>query len=77
LRENCSRQRSLRADVATIPANRVARTVAAVLQDAPSDFDLRVRDVVSMGRARYMRMFQGDNASDIDAITRPRSDGLR
>ncbi|MBB5160785.1 hypothetical protein [Mycobacterium sp. AZCC_0083] len=48
-----------------------------MLQDATGDFDLRVRDVVSMGRARYMRMFQGDNASDIDAVTRPRSDGLR
>jgi iron complex transport system ATP-binding protein len=54
LRENCSRQRSLRADVATIPANRVARTVAVALQVATGDFDLRVRDVVSMGRARYM-----------------------
>lgn len=56
-------------DVATIPAKRMARTVAAVLQDATGDFDLRVRDVVSMGRAPYKRMFQGDNASDADVIT--------
>jgi iron complex transport system ATP-binding protein len=57
------------ADITTIPAKRLARTVAAVLQDSTGDFDLRVRDVVAMGRAPYKRMFQGDNPSDVDVIT--------
>jgi iron complex transport system ATP-binding protein len=56
-------------DIATMPAKGFARTVAAVLQDATGDFDLGVRDVVAMGRAPHKRLFQSDNASDIDAIT--------
>lgn len=55
-------------DIATLGNRRFAQTVAVVLQDATSDFDLRVRDVVAMGRAPYKRMFQSDNASDDSAI---------
>lgn len=51
-------------DIATMTGRALARTVAAVLQDATGDFDLRVGDVVSVGRAPYKRMFQGDNAID-------------
>ena len=51
-------------DIASMSARRVAQTVAAVLQDSTGDFDLRVRDVVAMGRTPHKRMFDGDNASD-------------
>nr|ABP46355.1 ABC transporter related protein [Mycolicibacterium gilvum PYR-GCK] len=55
-------------DIATLGARQLARTVAAVLQDSAGDFDLRVRDVVLMGRSPYKRMFEGDNASDIRIV---------
>lgn len=54
-------------DIASMTARHLARTAAAVLQDGTGDFDLRVRDVVAMGRAPHKRMFQGDNADD-DAV---------
>lgn len=57
------------ADIATLSARHFARTTAAVLQDSPGDFDLRVRDVVAMGRAPYKKMFQGDSDSDVDIVT--------
>lgn len=56
------------ADVTSIPVRRLARTVAAVLQDSTGDFDLRARDVVAMGRAPYKRMFERDNASDVAVV---------
>jgi iron complex transport system ATP-binding protein len=56
-------------DIATLPAKDFGRTAAAVLQDSIGDFDLRVRDVVAMGRAPYKRIFERDNDSDIDVIT--------
>lgn len=56
-------------DVAAMSPRQLARTAAAVLQDETGDFDLRVRDVVAMGRAPYKRMFQSDNAADEAAIT--------
>jgi iron complex transport system ATP-binding protein len=56
-------------DIATMPGKGFARTTAGVLQDATGDFDLRVRDVVAMGRAPHKSLFQGDNASDVDAVT--------
>ncbi|MCK0175946.1 ABC transporter ATP-binding protein [Mycolicibacterium sp. F2034L] len=51
-------------DVATVPMRQSAKMVAAVLQDGTGDFDLRVRDVVAMGRAPYKRVFARDDASD-------------
>ena len=51
-------------DLSTLSIREMARTLAAVLQDTTGDFDLRVRDVVAMGRAPYKRMFQRDNADD-------------
>lgn len=56
------------ADIATLGTRRLARIAAAVLQDSAGDFDLRVRDVVMMGRTPYKRMFEGDNASDIRIV---------
>jgi iron complex transport system ATP-binding protein len=52
------------ADLATLSARRAARVVAAVLQDSTGDFDLRVRDVVAMGRAPYKRLFARDDDHD-------------
>ena len=49
-------------DIAGLPVRRTAQLMAAVLQDATGDFDLRARDVVAMGRAPFKRMFQRDGA---------------
>lgn len=51
-------------DIATLPVRRTAQLMAAVLQDATGDFDLRARDVVAMGRAPFKRMFARDGAGD-------------
>ncbi|WNG89157.1 ABC transporter ATP-binding protein [Mycobacterium sp. ITM-2016-00317] len=53
--------------VTSMRPRQLARTAAAVLQDATGDFDLQVRDVVAMGRAPHKRRFQGDSAAD-DAV---------
>ncbi|MFC7640979.1 ABC transporter ATP-binding protein [Streptosporangium lutulentum] len=42
----------------------LARRLAAVLQEAPGEFELTVYDVVAMGRTPYKRMFQGDDTGD-------------
>jgi iron complex transport system ATP-binding protein len=55
-------------DIASLSTKSFARTAAAVLQDSLGDFDLRVRDVVAMGRTPYKRIFEGDKDSDIDVI---------
>lgn len=51
-------------DIESISHRRLARVVAAVLQDTTGDFDLQARDVVAMGRAPYKRMFERDNIVD-------------
>lgn len=51
-------------DVASTPPRRLARTVAAVLQDTTGDFDLTARDVVAMGRSCHQRSFQFEHADD-------------
>ncbi|MGE2714399.1 ABC transporter ATP-binding protein [Mycolicibacterium litorale] len=51
-------------DIATLGIRELARTVATVLQDGASDFDLRAHDVVAMGRAPFKRMFQRDDCAD-------------
>ncbi len=51
-------------DIATLPVRRTAQLMAAVLQDATGDFDLRARDVVAMGRAPFKRMFARDGVED-------------
>jgi len=55
-------------DVWRIPAKRVARRLAAVLQEATGDFELTVFDVVAMGRTPYKHAFEGDNADDREII---------
>jgi iron complex transport system ATP-binding protein len=57
-------------DITTLSARRRARSVATVLQENPTDFDLRAREVVAMGRAPFKRMLQRDDAADAAIIDR-------
>lgn len=52
------------ADTWELPVRQVARTLAAVVQDAATDVDLAVREVVAMGRAPHKRLLDGDTADD-------------
>ncbi|TDD91856.1 ABC transporter ATP-binding protein [Actinomadura rubrisoli] len=56
-------------DVWRMPGRRLARRLAAVLQETPGDFELTVYDVVAMGRTPHKRAFAGDDASDRDIIS--------
>ncbi|MFD3469769.1 ABC transporter ATP-binding protein [Streptomyces sp. NPDC058682] len=56
-------------DVWRLPAKRLARRLAAVLQETAGDFELTVYDVVAMGRTPHKRAFAGDDAGDRDIIT--------
>lgn len=40
-------------------AQKVARIVAAVLQEQPADFGLTVREIVALGRTPYRKLFSG------------------
>jgi iron complex transport system ATP-binding protein len=48
-------------DIWSISARKVARTIAAVLQEQPSDFALTVNEIVSLGRTPYHKWFGGKN----------------
>ncbi|MFD7292400.1 ABC transporter ATP-binding protein [Streptomyces sp. NPDC059897] len=56
------------ADAWSLPVRRLARTVAAVVQDAGADVELTVREVVAMGRAPHKRLLAGDTAEDAALI---------
>ncbi|MEO0915367.1 MAG: ABC transporter ATP-binding protein [Pseudomonadota bacterium] len=43
----------------SVPARKVARTVAAVLQEQPTDFALTVREIVALGRTPHRTGFGG------------------
>ncbi|MFJ4768204.1 ABC transporter ATP-binding protein [Streptomyces uncialis] len=51
-------------DVWGLPGKRLARRLAAVLQESAGDFELSVYDVVAMGRTPHKRAFAGDDADD-------------
>ncbi|MEV5827646.1 ABC transporter ATP-binding protein [Spirillospora sp. NPDC052242] len=51
-------------DVRRMPGRHLARRLAAVLQEAPGDFELTAYDVVAMGRTPHKRAFQGDDDAD-------------
>ncbi|MFH9013543.1 ABC transporter ATP-binding protein [Streptomyces sp. NPDC017943] len=55
-------------DAWSLPVRRLARTVAAVVQDSAADFDLTVREVVAMGRTPHKRLLDGDTPEDGDLI---------
>ncbi|MEU5398056.1 ABC transporter ATP-binding protein [Streptomyces sp. NPDC005963] len=61
-------------DVWGLPGKRLARRLAAVLQESAGDFELSVYDVVAMGRTPHKRAFAGDDADDravvADALAR-------
>lgn len=52
------------ADAWSLPARRLARTLAAVVQESGAEFGLTVREVVAMGRAPHKRLLDGDSAED-------------
>lgn len=51
-------------DVAAFGSRALARTVSVMLQDAPSEFDLTVRETVLVGRAPHRPPFTRDSADD-------------
>ena len=56
-------------DIWTLPARTVARRIAAVLQEQPSDFALTVGEIVALGRTPHRRGFGGNTGSrDKDVI---------
>lgn len=55
-------------DAWSLPVRRLARTVAAVVQESGADFDLTVREVVAMGRTPHKRLLDGDTAEDAALI---------
>ncbi|PRB14854.1 ABC transporter ATP-binding protein [Microbacterium sp. MYb62] len=52
------------ADVADFAPRALARTVSVMLQDAPSEFDLTVRETVLVGRAPHRAPFTRDSPDD-------------
>ncbi|GAA0950971.1 ABC transporter ATP-binding protein [Nonomuraea longicatena] len=57
-------------DIWGMNGRRLARGLAAVLQDAPGEFELTVYDVVAMGRTPYKRPFEGDGEQDRGIVHR-------
>jgi iron complex transport system ATP-binding protein len=55
-------------DAWSLPVRRLARTVAAVVQESGADFDLTVREVVAMGRTPHKRLLAGDTPEDTALI---------
>lgn len=55
-------------DIWSIPARDVARRVAAVLQEQPSDFSLTVREIVALGRTPHRRGFGTSTGANDAAI---------
>ena len=46
-------------DIWSVPARKAAQTVAAVLQEQPTDFALTVREIVALGRTPHRKGFGG------------------
>ncbi|MEV5884724.1 ABC transporter ATP-binding protein [Streptomyces sp. NPDC052020] len=55
-------------DAWSLPVRRLARTVAAVVQEPGADVDLTVREVVAMGRTPHKRLLDGDTPEDAALI---------
>ncbi len=55
-------------DAWSLPVRRLARTVAAVVQEPAADFDLTVREVVAMGRTPHKRLLAADTPEDAGLV---------
>lgn len=55
-------------DIHAMTQRQVAQRVAAVLQEQPSDFSLKVAEVVALGRAPHRERFSGLSAHDHDLV---------
>ncbi|WP_191971491.1 ABC transporter ATP-binding protein [Streptomyces luteolifulvus] len=62
------------ADIREMTPVRSARHVAALPQERGADFELTVREVVSMGRTPYKRAFAAEDAADRDIVARALAD---
>ena len=57
-------------DIWLMSAKTVAKCVAAVLQEQPTDFALTVLEIVSLGRTPHHGLFASENESDRDIVAR-------
>ncbi|PSL05464.1 iron complex transport system ATP-binding protein [Haloactinopolyspora alba] len=55
-------------DVRSLTGRQTARTVAVMLQDAPTDFDLSVEETVMLGRAPHHPTFGRDTPEDLRVV---------
>lgn len=55
-------------DVRSLGSRQAARTVSAMLQDQPTDFDLSVEETVMLGRAPHRAPFGRDTTQDVRIV---------
>ncbi|MFJ2132644.1 ABC transporter ATP-binding protein [Streptomyces sp. NPDC087849] len=55
-------------DAWSLPVRKLARTLAAVVQESAAGFDLTVREVVAMGRTPHKGLLAGDTVEDARLI---------
>ncbi|WP_432547410.1 ABC transporter ATP-binding protein [Kineococcus sp. SYSU DK004] len=55
-------------DLSALPRKRIARSVASVGQTSATEVDLRVREVVALGRLPHRGVLGGDRAADEAAV---------
>ena len=63
-------------DIWSVPAHKAAQTVAAVLQEQPTDFALTVREIVALGRTPHRKGFGGGAGARDTAIVQDALDQL-
>ena len=63
-------------DIWSVPARKAAQTVAAVLQEHPTDFALTVREIVALGRTPHRKGFGGGAGARDTAIVQDALDQL-
>ena len=63
-------------DIWSVPARKAAQTVAAVLQEQPTDFALTVREIVALGRTPHRKGFGGSAGTQDVAIVQDALDQM-
>lgn len=63
-------------DIWSLSSRQVARSIATVLQEQPSDFSLTVKEVVSLGRTPYSNFFGSSSGDCNDKIVQASLDRL-